>query len=101
MAWSAEKNAIFFQRAQNWAASLMNLLEERQRLIDQYNNEAAPGGSDDPAFIDFPAICTKAELVNLATNVMNPLNLLMTNQSVNGLQRNRIPDLTPLLTNQQ
>lgn len=76
----------------------MNLLEERQRLIDQYTNEAAPGGVDEATFVDFPSVCTKAELVNMATNVMNPLANMMNNAAVT--TRSRIPDITPLISDQ-
>lgn len=98
MAWSAQKNQIFFLRAQKLANSIMNILEERNRLTDQYNNEAKPGGIDDPAFVDVPSICTKQELIDFATFIMNPMNNMMNNAAV--LTRNRIPELTPLLTDQ-
>lgn len=99
MAWSAQKNQIFFERAQNWAAALQNLVEERSRLIDLYNNEARPGGVDDPAFIDYPAVSTKQELIDLATNVMNPLNNLVNGGTVSNT--NRVQFLTPFLADQQ
>lgn len=99
MAWSAQKNAVFFQRAQNWVAALRSLDEERIRLIELYNNEARPGGADDPAFVDYLAICTKQELIDMATNVMVPFNSFLNGGAV--ANRNRIPDITPLLTDQQ
>lgn len=101
MAWSAQKNQIFFERARNWAAAAQNLLEERQRLIDQYNNEARPGGVDDVAFVDVPAISTKQELVDLATNVMTPFSSLIAGTQVNALAGGRVPFLTPFLIDQQ
>lgn len=98
MAWSAQKNQIFFERARNWAASVKNLDEERQRLIDLYNNEAHPGGSDDPAFVD-TGIATKQELIDLATNVMTPFNNLVNGGAV--ANANRVGFLTPFLADQE
>lgn len=94
MAWSANKNQVFFQRAQNWAAAAINLLEERNRLIDIYNNEA----NGDPAFIDTD-IATVAELIALAINVMTPFNNMINNISVTTAAR--IQYLTPFLINQE
>jgi len=93
MAWDANKNQIFFQRAQNWAQSLTNLLEERNRLIDLYTNEA----NGDAAFVD-TSIATVAEVVSLA-GVMNAINDAVNNGAVS--QANRIPLLTPFLADQQ
>jgi len=93
MAWSQQKNDIFFRRAQNWAASLTNLLEERDRLIDLYTNEA----NGDAAFVD-TNIATTAELVALA-GVMNAINDAVNNGVVS--QANRVPLLTPFLADQQ
>lgn len=101
MAWSADKNRIFFERARNWAAAIMNLQEERQRLIDLYNNEARVSGVDEPTFVDYPAIGTKQELVDLATNVMTPLASMLAGTQVNALAGGRVPYLTPFLTDQQ
>jgi len=92
MAWDANKNDIFFQRAQNWAQSLTNLIEERNRLIDLYTNEA----NGDPAFVD-TAIATTAEIVALA-GVMNAINDAVNNGVVS--QADRVPLLTPFLANQ-
>lgn len=92
MAWSAQKNGIFFQRAQNWASAVIHLLEERDRLIDLYNNEA----NGDPAFVD-TEIATTAELVALA-GVMNAMDAMVNNGVVS--QADRIPLLTPFLANQ-
>lgn len=93
MAWSSAKNQIFFQRCQNWAAAVVNLLEERDRLIDLYTNEA----NGDAAFVD-TEIATTAEVVALA-GVMNALDAMVNNGAVS--QSNRIPLLTPFLANQQ
>lgn len=93
MAWSAQKNDIFFQRCENWAAAVVNLLEERDRLIDLYTNEA----DGDAAFVD-TAIATTAEAVALA-GVMNALNSMINNGTVS--QADRMPLLTPFLANQQ
>lgn len=101
MAWSAQKNQVFFERAKNWAASVQNLMEERQRLIDLYNNEARTGGVDDAAFVDFPAISTKQELVDLATNVMTPFASMMAGTQVNALAGGRVPYITPFLADSQ
>lgn len=64
MAWSAAKNAIFFQRLQNLAAAAQNLREEGQRLRDVLALEASPSAVDDPAFID-TTTATKAAAKNL------------------------------------
>ena len=93
MAWSANKNDVFFRRAQNWAASLVNLVEERDRLIALYNNEA----NGDPAFVDH-AVATTAELVALA-GVMNAVDDAINNGTV--AQQDRMPLLTPFLADQQ
>lgn len=95
MAWNADKNRIFFERARNWARATANLLEERARLIALYNNEARTGGVDEATFVDFPSIATKQELVDLAINVMNPFNSLINNASVT--TADRMPYLTPFL----
>lgn len=95
MAWSAQKNQIFFERARNWAAAVVNLLEERDRLIDLHANEA----NGDPAFVD-TEIATVTELVALATNVMNPLNALI-NNGAPPAQDDRMEFLTPFLADQQ
>ena len=92
MAWSAQKNVIFFQRCQNWAAAVVNLLEERDRLIDLYTNEA----NGDPAFVDTD-IATTAEVVALA-GVMNALDAMVNNGQVS--QSDRVPLLTPFLADQ-
>jgi len=89
MAWSARKNQVFFARAKNWAATITNLLEERDRLIDIYTNEA----NGDVAFVDTD-IATTAEVVQLA-GVMNALNDMVNNGTV--AQVDRIPLLTPFL----
>ena len=93
MAWDSAKNEIFFQRCQNWAAAVVNLLEERDRLIDLYNNEA----NGDAAFVD-TSIATTTELVQLA-GVMNAMNDMVNNGTVT--QQDRMPLLTPFLANQQ
>lgn len=93
MAWSAQKNQIFFQRAQNWAAAVINLLEERDRLIDLYTNEA----NGDAAFVDTD-IATTAELVALA-GAMNAMDAMINNGVVS--QSNRMPLLTPFLADSQ
>jgi hypothetical protein len=98
MAWSEQKNTIFFQRARDWAAAVANLDEERIRLANLYNNEARPGGVDDPAFVD-TSIATKQELIDLATNVMTPLNAFVNGGAVANV--NRVPYLTPFLADQQ
>lgn len=102
MAWNAQKNQIFFERARNWAAAMANLLEERARLIDLYNNEARVNSVDDPAFVDVPAISTKAELVDLATKVMNPTNTMITATTGNLAAEagGRMQYLTPFLADQ-
>jgi len=93
MAWDASKNDIFFRRAQNWAAQLVSMLEERDRLIALYNNEA----NGDPAFVDH-AVATTAELVSLA-GVMNAIDNVVNNGVVT--QQDRMPLLTPFLADQQ
>lgn len=95
MAWSAQKNQIFFERARDWASQVVNLLEERDRLIDLYQNEA----NGDPAFVD-TSIATTGELIALATNVMTPLNN-MVNNGTPPSQEDRMPYLTPFLADQQ
>ncbi len=92
MAYDANKNEIFFKRAQNWAAAMVNLLEERDRLIDIYNNEA--NGHVD--FVD-TNIATTAELVALS-GVMNAVNNAINNGTV--AQQDRMPLLTPFLIDQ-
>lgn len=92
MAWDQNKNEILFQRCQNWAAAVVNLLEERDRLIDLYNNEA----NGDAAFVD-TSIATTAEVVALA-GVMNAMNAMINNGTVT--QQDRMPLLTPFLANQ-
>lgn len=93
MAWSAQKNEIFFKRCQNWAAAVVNLLEERDRLIDLYTNEA----NGDAAFVDTD-IATTAEVVALA-GVMNAMNAMVNNATVS--TADRMPLLTPFLADQQ
>jgi len=92
MAWSPQKNDIFFRRAQNWAAALVNLLEERDRLIDLYTNEA----NGDADFVD-TNVATTAELVQLA-GVMNAINAAVNNATV--ATEDRMPLLTPFLADQ-
>lgn len=92
MAWSEQKNQIFAQRCQNWAAAVVNLLEERDRLIDLYINEAA----GDAAFVD-TEIATTAEIVALA-GVMNALDAMVNNAAVT--TADRVPLLTPFLADQ-
>lgn len=91
MAWSAQKNQIFFERCQNWAASVVNLLEERNRLIALYNNEA----NGDAAFVD-TEIATTAELVALA-GTMTAIDSAINNRAVT--TSDRMPTLTPFLAN--
>lgn len=93
MAWSAQKNEIFFRRCQNWAAAVINLLEERDRLIDLYTNEA----DGDAAFVD-TEIATTAEVIALA-GVMNAMNSMVNNGTVT--QQDRMPLLTPFLADQE
>lgn len=93
MAWSQQKNQIFFRRCQNWAASLVNLIEERGRLIDLYTNEA----NGDPAFVD-TEISTSDEVIALA-GVMNAINSAVNNGAVS--QEDRMPLLTPFLADQE
>jgi len=64
MAWSQQKNDVFFKRAQHWVESLWGLLEERDRLVALYDNEV----SGDPAFLDHD-IATKLELGALKSRV--------------------------------
>lgn len=92
MAWSVAKNDIFFRRCQNWAAALINLLEERDRLIDLYTNEA----SGDAAFVD-TSIATTTELIAMS-GVMNAIDDVVNNGVV--AQQNRMPKLTPFLADQ-
>ena len=92
MAWDENKNDIFFRRAQNWAASVVNLLEERDRLIDLYTNEA----NGDAAFVD-TQVATVAELVALA-GVMNAMHAMVNNAAVT--TEDRMPLLTPFLADQ-
>jgi hypothetical protein len=89
MAWSEQKNRIFFERCQNWASAVINLLEERTRLIAIYTNEA----QGEPAFVDTP-IATTAELVSLA-GVMNAMDAMVNNAPVS--TSNRMPLLTPFV----
>ena len=93
MAWSSSKNDIFFRRVQNWSAALINLLEERDRLIDLYTNEA----NGDPAFTD-TSIATTAELIATA-GVMNALDAMINNGVV--ATADRMPLLTPFLADQE
>ena len=92
MAWDINKNDIFFRRAQNWASALVNLLEERDRLIDLYTNEA----NGDAAFVD-TSIATTAELIALA-GVMNAADAMVNNATV--ATADRMPLLTPFLADQ-
>ncbi len=93
MAWSPQKNEVFFSRVQNWAAAVVNLLEERDRLIALYTNEA----SGDVAFVN-TSIATTQEVVDIA-GVMNALDA-MVNGTAAVSQLNRMPLLTPFLANQ-
>lgn len=93
MAWDTNKNDIFFRRCQNWAAAVVNLLEERDRLIDLYTNEA----NGDAAFVDTD-IATTAELVALA-GVMNAMDAMVNDGAVS--QADRMPLLTPFLATEQ
>ena len=92
MAWSQQKNDVFFKRAQNWAASLWSLLEERDRLVALYDNEA----SGDPDFIDH-SIATKVEL-GVLKDVMDSVDALVHDGVVS--QENRVDKLTPFLADQ-
>ena len=92
MAWSAQKNDVFFRRCQNWAAAIINLLEERDRLIDLYTNEA----NGDAAFVDTD-IATTTELIAMS-GVMNAINDAVNNGTV--AQQDRMPKLTPFLADQ-
>lgn len=94
MAWSTQKNDIFFRRAQDWVASLVSLLEKRNRLTELYTNEA----QGDPAFVDTP-IATTAELIDLA-GVMNALDTLV-NGGGTVANQDRMGLLTPFLADQQ
>ena len=94
MAWDSAKNQVLFQRLQNWAASARDMLEERDRLIELYNNEA----NGDPAFVD-TNIATVVEAQALVTNVMTPFSDMINNGVV--IQEDRIPYLTPFLADQQ
>ena len=93
MAWDQNKNDVFFRRLQNWAGAVVNLLEERDRLIDLYQNEA----NGDAAFVDTD-IATTAEAVELA-GVMGALDAMVNNGVV--AQEDRVPKLTPFLANQE
>ena len=94
MAWSQQKNHILFERASNWANAVVNLLEERDRLVALYANEA----NGEATFVDTD-ITTTAELIALATNVMNPLSNMVNNAVVTTAARMQY--LTPFLTNKQ
>ncbi len=89
MAWSEQKNRIFFERCQNWASAVVNLLEERNRLIAIYTNEA----QGEPTFVDTP-IATVAELTAFA-GVMNAMDAMINNAPV--ATANRMPLLTPFV----
>ena len=93
MAWSQQKNNVFFMRAQAWAASLANLLEERDRMVALFDNEA----SGDPAFVDHN-IATKVELGELK-DVMDAVDALVNNGVVS--QASRMDKLTPFLADQR
>ena len=93
MAWDQNKNDVFFRRCQNWAGAITNLLEERDRLINLYQNEA----NGDAAFVD-TNIATTAEVVALA-GVMNSLDDMVNNGAVT--QADRQPLLTPFLSDQE
>lgn len=95
MAWSAQKNQILFERCQKWAASIVNLLEERDRLIDLYTNEA----QGDPAFVN-TNIANTDELIALAINVMNNLDKMINNGG-SVASAERMQYLTPFLADQQ
>lgn len=92
MAWSQQKNDVFFERARNWAGALQNLLEERGRLVALYDNEA----SGDPDFVDHE-IATKTELGALK-DVMDAVDALVNNGVV--AQEDRVDKLTPFLADQ-
>lgn len=94
MAWSAAKNRILFQRLQNVSAAIVNILEERDRLLALYTNEA----NGDPAFVD-TEIATVQEATQLVTKVLNPLDALINNEVVS--QEERMQYLTPFLADQQ
>ena len=94
MAWSQSKNAVFFKRLQNWSGAVVNLLEERDRLIDLYTYEA----SGDPAFTDTD-IATTAEAIALATNVMNKLDDMI-NDGGPVASEDRMQYLTPFIADQ-
>lgn len=72
---------------------MVNLLEERDRLIDLYMNEA----DGDAAFVDTD-IATTAEVVALA-GVMNAMNAMVNNATVT--TADRMPLLTPFLADQE
>ena len=92
MSWSAQKNDVFFRRCQNWAAGLVNLIEERDRLIDLYTNEA----NGDAAFVDTD-IATTTELVEMA-GVMDAVEAAVNNGVVTQVDRMLL--LTPFLADQ-
>lgn len=94
MAWSEQKNRILFERASNWANAVVNLLEERDRLVALYANEA----NGEPEFTDTD-IATTAELIALATNVMTPLSNMVNNVAVTTAARMQY--LTPFLAGQK
>lgn len=89
MAWSEQKNRIFFDRCQNWANAVVNLLEERNRLVAIYTNEAV----GEPTFVDTPT-ATVAEVIALA-GVMNAMDAMVNNGAVT--TSNRMPLLTPFV----
>lgn len=89
MAYNANKNAILFERAQAWARSIQNLLEERNRLISIVANEAT-GHAD---FVDVDGN-TIAELVDLK-EVMDSLAAMVNGTPVT--TTNRVSKLTPFL----
>ncbi len=93
MAWDQNKNDVFFRRCQNWAGAVVNLLEERDRLIALYQNEA----SGDAAFVD-TSIATTAEVIALA-GAMNALDAMVNDGAV--AQADRMPLLTPFLANEE
>lgn len=63
MAWSAEKNAAFFDRMQRYAVALDDLFAESQRLENLWFAESVSG---DPAFVDHGGNTT-ADITSMIT----------------------------------